>query len=209
VDRLQHSVATLQTSDLRLRQHFHVREAGNSIDQVARHARRKFWPAHKQPHFGDMAREIHGCLSGGIAGRQAVLGTSAYFARAGEPAAPGDLIAHEAVIYDQRGGGAVWTFRREGTEFAVTLKGRLRVTAAEGVRAAVLANAGIAIASEWMFAPEIADGTVKAVLRDWELPGIDLWAVYPAGRTATTKARTFTSFVQEVMHQAAGAGKSA
>jgi DNA-binding transcriptional LysR family regulator len=142
-------------------------------------------------------------------GRQAVLGTSAYFARAGEPIAPGDLIGHEAVIYAQRGGGAVWTFRRDGAELAVTLKGRLRVTAAEGVRAAVLANAGIAIASEWMFAPEIADGTVKAVLRDWELPGVDLWAVYPAGRTATTKAHTFTSFVQEVMHQAAGVGKSA
>jgi DNA-binding transcriptional LysR family regulator len=78
-------------------------------------------------------------------GRQAVLGTSAYFARAGEPAAPGDLIAHDAVIYDQRGGGAVWTFRREGAELAVTLKGRLRATAAEGVRAAVLADAGIAI----------------------------------------------------------------
>ena len=44
------------------------------------------------------------------------------------------------------------------------MKGRLRVSAAEGVRAAVLANAGIAIASEWMFAPEIADGTVKVVL---------------------------------------------
>jgi DNA-binding transcriptional LysR family regulator len=132
-------------------------------------------------------------------GRQAVLGTSAYFARAGEPTAPGDLLAHEAVIYAQRGGGAVWTFRRDGAEIAVTLKGRLRVTAAEGVRATVLANAGIAIASEWMFAPEIADGTVKAVLRDWKLPEIDLWAVYPTGRTATTKARTFTSFVQEVI----------
>jgi len=142
-------------------------------------------------------------------GRQAVVGTAAYFARAGEPTAPGDLIAHEAVIYSQRGGGAVWTFQRGGAELAVTLKGRLRVTAAEGVRAAVLANAGIAIASEWMFAPEIADGTVKAVLRDWELPGIDLWAVYPAGRAATTKARTFASFVQEVMHQAVGAGKLA
>jgi DNA-binding transcriptional LysR family regulator len=142
-------------------------------------------------------------------GLQAVLGTSAYFARAGEPTAPGDLIGHEAVIYAQRGGGAIWTFRRDGAELAVTLKGRLRVTAAEGVRAAVLANAGIAIASEWMFAPEIADGTVKAVLRDWELPGIDLWAVYPAGRTATTKAHIFTSFVQEVMDQAAGAGNSA
>jgi len=129
-----------------------------------------------------------------------VVGTPTYFARAGEPAAPSDLTAHQAVIYDQRGGGADWTFRRDEVEFAVTLKGRLRVNAAEGLRAAVLANASLAITSEWMFAPEIADGTVKVVLQDWQLPRIDLWAVFPTGRTAPAKARTFTQFVQEVMH---------
>ena len=129
----------------------------------------------------------------------AVLATPAYFARAGEPTRPEELSAHNAVIYDQPGGGAIWNFQRDGAEIAVTLKGRLRVSAAEGVRAAVLANAGLAIASEWMFAPEIADGAVKVVLHDWELPRIDLWAVFPAGRSATTKARTFTEFVQEVM----------
>ena len=139
--------------------------------------------------------------------RHAVIGTAAYFARAGEPVSPGELIAHEAVIYSQRGGGAVWTFQRDGAALAVTVKGRLQVTAAEGVRAAVLAGAGIAIASEWMFAPELADGTVKAVLQDWRLPPMDLWAVYPAGRTATTKARTFIAFVEEVMRQAAGAAR--
>jgi DNA-binding transcriptional LysR family regulator len=137
-----------------------------------------------------------------------VVGTPAYFARVGEPTAPGDLTAHQAVIYDLRGGGADWTFRRDGTEFAVALKSRLRVNAAEGVRAAVLANAGLAITSEWMFAPEIADGTVKVVLQDWQLPRIDLWAVFPAGRTATTKARTFTQIVQEVMRLPGGAANS-
>lgn len=132
-------------------------------------------------------------------GRHVVVGTPGYFERTGKPTAPGDLAAHQAVIYDQEGGGADWAFQRESSEIAVTLKGRLRVSAAEGVRAAVLANAGIAVASEWMFAPEIADGTVTVVLQDWTLPGIDLWAVFPAGRTATTKARTFTQFVQEVI----------
>ena len=82
---------------------------------------------------------------------------------------------------------------------SVILEGRVRVSAAEGVREGVFAGLGLAIASEWMFAPEIADGTVKVVLQDWELPTIDLWAVFPAGRTATTKARTFTQFVQEVI----------
>ena len=135
------------------------------------------------------------------AGRYAVLGTPAYFERAGEPTGPSELASHEAVIYAQSGGGPVWSFRRDGAELVVTLKGRLRVTAAEGVRAAVLAHGGIAITSEWMFAPEIADGTVKTVLRDWELPSIDLWAVFPTGRTATAKARTFIGFVQEVMRR--------
>jgi DNA-binding transcriptional LysR family regulator len=137
-----------------------------------------------------------------------VLGTPTYFARAGEPAAPGDLTAHEAIIYDQAGGGADWTFRRDASELSVTLKGRLRVSAAEGLRAAVLANGGIAIVSEWMFAPEIAEGAVKVVLQDWQLPRIDLWAVFPAGRTATTKARTFTLFVQEVMRLPSGVASS-
>jgi DNA-binding transcriptional LysR family regulator len=131
----------------------------------------------------------------------AVVGTVGYFARAGEPIEPSALVAHHAVIYDRGGGGANWTFHRAGTEIEVTLKGRLRVSAAEGVRAAVLADLGLAITSEWMFAPEIADGAVKVVLRDWELPRIDLWALFPAGRTATIKARTFTQFVEEIMRR--------
>jgi DNA-binding transcriptional LysR family regulator len=136
---------------------------------------------------------------------QAVLATPSYFARSGEPGTPSDLAGHEAVIYDQRSGGSAWPFERDGAQIAITLKGRLRVTAAEGLRAAVLANAGLAIVSEWMFAPEIADGTVKVVLKDWQLPRIDLWAVFPAGRTATAKARAFAEFVREVMHVRGGA----
>jgi DNA-binding transcriptional LysR family regulator len=131
--------------------------------------------------------------------RHVVLGTPAYFERAGAPATPGDLAAHQAVIYEQSGGGAVWPFRREGAELTVALRGQLHVSAAEGVRAAVLANAGIAVISEWMFAPEIVDGTVTAVLQDWELPPMNLWAVFPAGRTPTAKARIFADFVEAVM----------
>jgi len=138
-------------------------------------------------------------------GRHRVLGTAAYFARAGQPATPEELTAHQAVIYAQGVGGSSWTFRRDGEEISVNLRGRLQVTAAEGVRAAVLANAGIAVASEWMFAPEIADGTVKTILKEWELPGIDLWVVFPAGRTTTAKARAFTNFVRDLMQRSASA----
>ncbi len=152
--------------------------------------------------FGDQESQ-----RGSQAGPRSLWVPPTYFARAREPTAPGDLSAHEAVIYDQGGGGEDWTFRGDNAEIAVTLRGRLRVSAAEGVRAAVLANAGIAIASEWMFAPEIKDGTVKVVLQDWSLPPIDLWAVFPAGRT-TAKARIFTQFVQELMRVPSGTAGS-
>jgi DNA-binding transcriptional LysR family regulator len=132
-------------------------------------------------------------------GSHLVIGTPTYFARAGEPAEPSALAGHEAVIYDQGSGGADWIFKNASATIAITLKGRLRVSAAEGVRAAVLADAGLAIGSNWMFAPEIADGAVRIVLQDWELPRVDLWAVFPAGRTATAKARTFAQFVKEVI----------
>ena len=70
------------------------------------------------------------------------------------------------------------------------------MTAAEGMREAVFAHLGIAITSEWNFAPELASGIVKSVLNDWELPSLDLWAVYPTGRMASAKAREFAAFVE-------------
>jgi len=128
--------------------------------------------------------------------RRVVLGTPSYFARAGEPQTPIDLVGHQAVIYDQRGGGGAWTFRQGSTETAVTLKGRMRVTAAEGVREAVFSDLGLTVSSQWMFATELETGRVRAVLDDWTLPPIDLWAVFPTGRQASAKARAFAAFIQ-------------
>jgi DNA-binding transcriptional LysR family regulator len=131
--------------------------------------------------------------------RRLVLGTPAYFEAAGEPSTPADLKDHQVVIYAQGGGGENWAFRRDDAEQAVTLDGRLRVTAAEGVREAVLAGFGLAITSEWMFQPELESGRVRAVLDDWSLPLLDLWAVFPTGRRASAKARAFVAFVEQVL----------
>ena len=48
-----------------------------------------------------------------------------------------------------------------------------------------------------MFAPEIITGKVKRILQDWSLPSINLWAVFPTGRNASTKARAFASFIEQ------------
>jgi DNA-binding transcriptional LysR family regulator len=131
-----------------------------------------------------------------------VVGTPEYFARAGMPTTPADLSQHQAIIYSQRGGGESWTFSKNGDEEDVTVSGRVRVSAAEGMRTAVLNGMGLAVASRWMFSPELASGKVKAVLTDWTLPALDLWAVFPSGRLVTARARAFVEFVEEALARA-------
>jgi DNA-binding transcriptional LysR family regulator len=128
--------------------------------------------------------------------RRLVLGTPAYFAANGVPQSPVDLVSYQAIVYEQRQGGPTWNFRKANTESAVALAGRVHVTAAEGVREGVIAGLGLAIASEWMFAPELKSGSVISVLDDWSLPDVELWAVYPTGRQASAKARAFVGFAE-------------
>jgi DNA-binding transcriptional LysR family regulator len=110
-----------------------------------------------------------------LRGRRLVVGTPRYFAEAGIPKTPAELSRHQAIVYSLRGGGESWSFSRDdGSEVAV-------------------------VASEWMFSPELADGTVQAVLTEWTLPPIDVWAVFPSGRMATTKARAFVAFVEHLL----------
>jgi DNA-binding transcriptional LysR family regulator len=130
-------------------------------------------------------------------GRRSVVATPRYLARAGTPKTPADLAHHHAVAYSQLGND--WTFRNGDETVSVTMRGRLRLSAAEGIRAAVLADIGLAVASDWMFGPELASGAVERVLPNWTLPPIDLWAVFPTGRLASAKARAFADFVEDVL----------
>ena len=128
-----------------------------------------------------------------------VLATPAYFKNHGEPKVPVDLVTHQAIVYDIAGGGTAWTFRKGSTETLVNVTGRVRVTAAEGVREAVLSGLGLAVASEWMF-PELKSGGVLKVLQDWMLPPMDLWAVSPIGRHVSARARAFVSFIEQALN---------
>jgi DNA-binding transcriptional LysR family regulator len=152
----------------------------------------------RQPDSTLTARKIAEC-------RAVVVGAPVYLDAMGTPRIPTDLQGHQAIIYDQRQGGQVWTFRNGAVEERVSVTGRFRVSAAEGVREAVLAGLGISIgSSEWMFAPELKSGAVRTLLADWSLPNVELWAVFPTGRQASVKARAFAMFVEDRLSSSSG-----
>ncbi|SAK49177.1 LysR family transcriptional regulator [Caballeronia pedi] len=130
-------------------------------------------------------------------GRLHVLGTPAYFDRAGIPQVPTELEQHDAIIYSQL--PTAWTFTRGSEEASVSMRGRARLSAAEGIREAVLSNLGMTVASNWMFTPELASGAVICVLNEWALPSVDAYAVFPTGRMVTAKARAFANFVETLL----------
>jgi len=138
------------------------------------------------------ARKIAQC-------QRRVIGTPSYFDIVGVPQSPADLIAHQVIIYEPPLGGPTWSFRQGQREVSVSLGGRVRLNSAVGVRGCVLADLGLAVASEWMFAPELEAKTVKPVLTDWLLPPVEAWAIFPTGRQVSAKARAFASFIESQM----------
>jgi DNA-binding transcriptional LysR family regulator len=125
-----------------------------------------------------------------------VVATPAYLRRRGFPSNPTDLLKHDGIIYGQASGGQEWLFRRGTSETSIRLSARLTLSAAEGVREAVLAGQGFTITSRWMFAPELASGAVIPVLTEWTLPPMELWVIYPSGKLTSTKARAFIKWFE-------------
>lgn len=146
----------------------------------------------KLPDSGMTAKKV-------AIGRTCVLASADYFATSSPPKVPADLLNHAIVLYSPNLENRAFNFRKGTSEVSLNLAGKIRCSAAEGVRSLVMANLGIAVASEWMFAPELANGTAVSVLNDWELPQLELWAVYPSGRMVSAKARAFTAFIEEIM----------
>lgn len=128
-----------------------------------------------------------------------VIGAPSYLKAAGTPRIPADLVRHQVIIYDEPLDSGTWTFRQGAAEAPVSLRGRVHLNTAVGVRGCVLAGLGLAIASEWLFARELNAKTVKTVLTDWSLPPVEAWAIFPAGRQTSAKARTFASFIESQM----------
>jgi DNA-binding transcriptional LysR family regulator len=135
--------------------------------------------------------------------RRFVLASPEYLARRGAPERPADLARHEAFTLLQPGASNAWSFARGEERESVGVRARLRTTAHEGIREAVLAGLGLAIGSEWGFGREIAEGRVRIVLADWELDRSQLWALLPAGRRANAKAHAFVEFVERQLRRAA------
>jgi LysR family transcriptional regulator, regulator for bpeEF and oprC len=124
--------------------------------------------------------------------------TPAYLAAHGEPMTPTELERHACVIYAPQGAPRGWGFVGRFGPIAYHPKGPFRTNDAEQIRAAVLANLGLAHTPGWLFAAEIAAGAVRPVLTNFEPARLSISAVRPGGRFLASKVKVFIDFMAEV-----------
>jgi LysR family transcriptional regulator for bpeEF and oprC len=127
------------------------------------------------------------------------VGSPAYLTRHGEPASPSDLDQHRCIIFAPQGAPRPWWFAGKFGDIEIRPKGSFRTNDADQIRAAVLADLGLAHTPGWLFARDIAANAVHRVLRDYEPAPLSISAVHPSGRRLATKVRVFIDFLTRIL----------
>jgi len=126
--------------------------------------------------------------------RLAVFASPSYFTARGVPQRPDQLREHDCIAFDALGTADRWDFVQDGVYHPVAIQPRLRANTAEAVIEAAHQGLGIARAMSYPIRAAIADGTLRPVLRDYELPPVPISLVYPAQRLLPLKLRAFMDY---------------
>jgi DNA-binding transcriptional LysR family regulator len=130
-----------------------------------------------------------------------VVGSPAYFAQAGRPTKPEDLIAHETIRYRFLASGGVhrWAFHRRGKAFHVNTGGKIIVNDTTLIRGFARAGMGLAYLPDMEAGTDINSGRLERVLQGFLRPTSGLFMYFPAHTQHQPKLRAFIDMaVQEV-----------
>ncbi len=129
--------------------------------------------------------------------RRVVCGAPAYFARAGLPQRPQDLLEHNCLVYTYRASRNDWNFSGPGGKETIQVKGNLEANSAEALHRAVLSGVGIGLLPMWLIGADLKAGRLVEVLSTYHFPDSAVYAVYPPGRHLSPKVRSFVDYLVE------------
>lgn len=126
-----------------------------------------------------------------------LVASPAYLKAHGRPKTPADLASHDCVFGPANFGRDSWSFRRNGTEISVDVRGRIHTDSGPGAFASVMAGLGIAIASTVMCGAEVTAGQLVPLLRAYKLEPVEVHAVFPGGPRPSAKVRALVDYLAE------------
>ena len=120
-----------------------------------------------------------------------------YLDQHGVPASPEDLQTHVIIAASGATSTAEWRISTNGAPGVVKLHPRLVTTTADTAIAAALTGFGLTNVLAYKVAKHLREGSLKAVLGDFEPPALPVHVLHREGRHASQKARTFIDLAVE------------
>lgn len=137
-----------------------------------------------------------------------VYASPAYLETHGIPQQPQDLAQHTCLTFHPYGlsplwreSAEVWRFEKNDTLTEIAVAGNFKTNVSEAIVQAALADKGLIMMLDWIVSEHVAAGRLQAVLTDYVAAPYSgdaaAFAIYPAGRKAPAKVRTFITHLQE------------
>jgi DNA-binding transcriptional LysR family regulator len=121
-----------------------------------------------------------------------------YLARRGAPQVPEDLHSHDCLNFNFRRAEPVWPFRRDGRDYALTVKGPIEANNGETLTQLALAGVGVTRVGNFSVADAIERGRLVPLLEAFN-PGDrePIHAVFVGGANMPARVRVFVDFLAE------------
>lgn len=122
-------------------------------------------------------------------------GSPGYFAAHGTPRSPGDLAAHNCILFSLAGHPGTWEFGQGGRTRRVAVGGRYAVSSSLAVRDAVRAGFGLTMIPRPYVEDDLRAGRLVSAMDDWITSSTTLYAIYPSREHLAPKNRVFVDFL--------------
>lgn len=119
-----------------------------------------------------------------------------YLARAGTPRVPEDLHHHNCLNFNFRRVEPIWPFRRDGEDFALSVKGTIEANSGETLGELAVQGIGIARVGRFSVAAEIENRRLVPLLEQYNPGDVEhIHAVFVGGGNIPARIRVFVDFL--------------
>jgi len=128
--------------------------------------------------------------------RHVLCATSGYLKRNGIPQTPEDLHDHNAIIFKYQDSPTQWQLlSADGKLSNISVTGSIQMNNSLALRKTLINDAGIALIPTFIVGEDIKSGKLQAVLTQYKLLEISIFAVYHQRRHLSPKVRAFIDFL--------------
>ncbi len=129
--------------------------------------------------------------------RRVVCASPAYLKKHGSPKTPADLARHQIIAATSVSAGPEWTFAKGKEKIGARIDARILVNTNDGAIEAARNGFGLTRLISYQVANELAAGSLKTVLTNFEDASLPVHVIHREGRHGSAKVRSFVDLAVE------------